>query len=131
MRPYRFFLNKPVSNEQLVRQVDRRRNRELWMAALTGLALAAALSGYAWQHFEMIRTGYRLEELRMEQERLKKAHRQLELERAALASPDRIESIATRQLGMAAPHSGQMLILEVGAAAPAGPQMSKDEPSQH
>jgi len=116
MRRYHFFLNKRVSNEQLVRQVDRRRNRELVMAALTGLALAAALSAYAWQHFQMIRIGYLLEERRMERESLKKAQRQLELERAALASPDRIEAIATRKLGMAAPTPAQLVILEPSEA---------------
>lgn len=54
----------------------------------------------------------------MERESLKKAERQLELERAALASPDRIEAIATRKLGMAAPTPAQLVILEPSEARP-------------
>jgi cell division protein FtsL len=101
-----------VGNEQLVREVDRKRHRELVMLAITGLALAAAVLAYAWQHFEMIRIGYRMEELRMEQEKLLKVQRQLSLERASLTSPDRVEAIATTQLGMTPPTVSQIVVLE-------------------
>jgi cell division protein FtsL len=110
---WQFFVNKPVSNEHLVRQVDRRRNRELALVAVTALTLAGSVLAYGWQHFQMIRLGYRMEELRQEREALLKVHRQLELERAALASPDRIEAIARRRLGMAPPEHGQIAVLEV------------------
>lgn len=111
MRSYRFFLTKRVLNRHLVRQVDRRRSRELTLAVLTGLALAGAMLLYGYQHFEFIRIGYELEELRMEKESLLKVHRQLALERATLAAPERIESIAKRRLEMAPPVSGQVLLL--------------------
>jgi cell division protein FtsL len=112
MSRHRFLLSKRVGNEQLVREVDRKRHRELVMLAITGLALAAAVLAYGWQHFEMIRIGYRVEELRLDQERLLKVQRQLSLERASLTSPDRVESIATRQLGMTRPTVSQIVVLE-------------------
>jgi cell division protein FtsL len=116
MSRHRFLLSKRVGNEQLVREVDRKRHRELVMLAITGLALAAAVLAYAWQHFEMIRIGYRMEELRMEQENLLKVQRQLSLERASLTSPDRVEAIATHQLGMTSPTVSQIVVLEAYGA---------------
>ena len=112
MSPNRFLISKRVGNAQLVREVDRKRHRELLMLAITCLALAAAVLAYAWQHFEMIRIGYRMEELRLERERLFKIQRQLSLERASLTSPDRIESIAIRQLGMTTPEVSQIVVME-------------------
>ena len=112
MSPNRFLVSKRVGNEQLVRELDRKRHRELLMLALTCLALAAAVLAYGWQHFEMIRIGYRMEELRLERERLVKIQRQLFLERASLTSPDRIESIAIRQLGMTRPSVSQIVVME-------------------
>ncbi|MFQ5791521.1 MAG: cell division protein FtsL [Acidobacteriota bacterium] len=111
MSPYRYLVSKPVANERLVRQVDRKRHRELWMVAITGLVLAAAVLAYGWQHFERIQLGYRMEELRLEKERLVKIQRQLELERAALTSPDRLEAIAF-QLGMVPPSVSQIFAVE-------------------
>ena len=37
---------------------------------------------------------------------------QLALEKASLASPDRIENIATRELGMVAPSDNQFVVIE-------------------
>ncbi len=108
----RYQISRRVANEQLVRQVDRERNRQLLMVAVTGLLLAAAVLAYGWQHFEMIRNGYRMEEQRREREYLIQIRRQLTLEKASLASPDRIETIATRQLGMVVPSVDQFVVIE-------------------
>jgi cell division protein FtsL len=113
MRPNRFLISKQVGNEQLVREVDRKRHRELLMLAITCLVLAAAVLAYAWQNFEMIRIGYRMEELRLERERLLKIQRKLSLERSSLTSPDRIESIAVQRLGMTTPSVSQIVVMEV------------------
>jgi cell division protein FtsL len=112
MSQHRFLISKRVGNEQLIREVDRKRHRELVMSAITALALALAVLAYAWQHFEMIRIGYRVEELRLEEEHLLKIQRQLFLERASLTSPDRVEAIATGQLGMTSPSVSQIVVIE-------------------
>ena len=113
MRHYRFLLSKEVRNEQLVRQLDRKRHRELFMAALTGLVLTLAVIAYAWPHFELIRLGYRMEELRSRRERLVDIKRHLELQRATEVAPDRIEGIAREELGMVYPDGERTLYLEV------------------
>ncbi len=115
MKPSRFSINKRVGNEQLVREVDRKRHRELFMAAMTALALALAVLAYAWQHFEMIRIGYRVEELRIEREGLLRTRRHLELEKASLVSPDRVESIAVGELGLRHPTFAQVRVIETRA----------------
>ena len=112
MTNLRYQVSRRVANEQLVRQVDRERNKQLVMVTITGLLLAAAVLAYGWQHFEMIRNGYRMEEQKQEREYLVKIQRQLALERASLVSPDRIETIATRDLGMVPPSDNQVVVIE-------------------
>lgn len=121
MKRSHFLMSKRVRNEQLVRELDRKRHRELFMVALTALALTAAIIAYAWPHFEMIRLGYRMEELRERREELVEAKRHLELQRATEVAPSRIESIAKEQLGMVYPDRAHTLTVEpvdaVGAEA--------------
>ncbi len=107
-----FRMSKEVRNEQLVRQLDHKRHREFFMVALTGLALTAAIIAYAWPHFEMIRLGYRMEELRQTREDLLEERRHLELQRATEMAPARIEAIAREQLGMVYPNREHTAILE-------------------
>ncbi len=107
-----FRMSREVRNEQLVRQLDRKRHRELFMVALTGLVLTAAIIAYAWPHFELIRLGYRMEELRQTREDLIEETRHLELQRATELAPARIEAIAREQLGMVYPDREHIVILE-------------------
>lgn len=112
MRPASFILTRPVRNEQLVRELDRKRHHELFLVALTGFLLAVALIVYAWPHFEMIRLGYRMEELRQQREELIEVRNQLELQRATESDPARIESIAKNQLGMVYPDRDHTVVVE-------------------
>ena len=117
MRIEHFLKSKQVRNEHLVRKLDARPHRELFMVALTGLALTAAVIAFAFPHFEMIRLGYRMEELRQQREELIETKRHLELQRATELSPSRIESIAIEQLGMVYPDGAHRLTLEPFASA--------------
>jgi cell division protein FtsL len=107
-----FTLTKAVRNEQLVRELDRKRHRELFWVAFLGVVLTAAVIVYAWPHFEMIRLGYRMEELRERRDELVEAKHHLELQRATETDPARIESIAKNELGMVYPGPEQILVLE-------------------
>lgn len=112
MKHERFLMTKQVRNEQLVRQLDSKRHRELFMVALTGLALTAAVIAFAYPHFEMIRLGYQMEELREKREELIELQRHLELQRATELSPSRIETIAIEELGMVYPDGSSVLVIE-------------------
>jgi cell division protein FtsL len=107
-----FALTRAVKNEQLVRELDRKRHRELFMVALTGLVLTFAVFVYAWPHFEMIRLGYRMEELRERRDELLEQRRHLELQRATEMDPARIEKIAADELGMIYPDDAHVLVVE-------------------
>lgn len=131
MMGYRFFQNRPVANEQLVRQFDRKRHRELFWVMLTGLVLTAAVMAYAWPQFQMIQLGYRMEELRVQRERLGEMKRHFELQLATEAAPARIESIAQTELGLVYPEPDQMVVVEALAFEQTADQQSERPLPEH
>ena len=112
MKGRSFTLTKAVANEQLVRELDRKRHRELFWVAFLGVVLTLSVMVYAWPHFELIRLGYRMEELRERRDDLVQLKHHLELQRATESDPARIESIAKNELGMVYPGPEQILVLE-------------------
>jgi cell division protein FtsL len=107
-----FTLTKAVRNEQLVRELDRKRHRELFRVAFLAVVLTIAVIVYAWPHLELIQIGYRMEELRQRRDELVEVKHHLELQRATESDPARIESIARRELGMVYPGPEEFLVLE-------------------
>jgi cell division protein FtsL len=67
------------------------------------LLFVVGLLAYVRQHLEIIRYGYRIEELRHRRTELLERQRHLILERAYLRNPKRIEAIARQRLGMIEP----------------------------
>ena len=66
----------------------------------------------AWQHFELLRHGYRLEQMQRERAAEEEAARQLRLEIETLRSPQRIEALATEQLHLVAPTRDEAIVIE-------------------
>lgn len=91
---------RPVANTVLVRQRDRRRRRELALVVMAVLPLALGLLGYAWLHLETLATGYRIEALERRLHALDRQRRELRLDAASLARPERVERVARETLGM-------------------------------
>ena len=60
---FEYAIRKDVRNYPIVREVDERRQRELWQSMAIGSVLVVVLLFSAWQHFELIRHGYRLEQM--------------------------------------------------------------------
>ncbi len=103
---------RPVFNDYLIRERDRRRRRDLlWVAAVL-LPVAVCALVYVWLHVEVLRVGYRIHELEQQLEQRVELERRLGLEAAYLQSPRRIEERAVRELGMSAPDSEQLLFVE-------------------
>jgi cell division protein FtsL len=113
-------LGKPIDNSRVVRQVDPRSRREIWLLILLVAILAAGLGLYAWPALEIRRAGQASVDLYREKERLLEEKRKLQLEKAALENLGRVEDIATRELGLAAPAPDQSIVVEVPHAAPPG-----------
>jgi cell division protein FtsL len=71
---------------------------------------------FAYQHFECVRNGYQIEQLKAESAALEEQNHQLRLEQAALADPERIDTLARTRLGMVTPKPKQ--VIQLGGAEP-------------
>ena len=109
---FEYAIRKDVRNNPIVREVDEQRQRELWQSACFGVVLVLVLLGSAWQHFELLRHGYRLEQMQRERTVEADVNRHLRLEIETLRAPQRIEKLATQKLGMIEPGPGDSVVLE-------------------
>jgi cell division protein FtsL len=116
---FEYEIRKDFRNNQIVREVDERRLRDLWQSLGIGVVLVLVLLFSAWQHFELLRHGYRLEQMQRDRAAENDINRHLRLEMETLRAPQRIETLATERLGMVAPSDGQAVVLE--RVAPTAP----------
>ena len=116
-----YAVHRPVENTYLVREHDRKRLRELVSVAAAVLVLGWGLFAYTWVHVEILRTGYRVDELEKRFRNLAEIERKWRLEAAYAAHPERIEERAKSELGMVSPSLDQMIFYEeIREDAPAG-----------
>ena len=59
MEAFEYAISKDIRNNQIVREIDHSRQRELWRWTGIGTVIVALLVFSAWQHFELLRHGYR------------------------------------------------------------------------
>ena len=119
---FEYAIKKDVRNNPIVREIDRDRHREMWRSTLIGVFLVLVLLFSAWQHFELIRHGYRLEEMQRERAAEEATNRRLRLEIETLRSPARIERMATGRLRMVAPSADEAIVIERVIPTPAPPR---------
>ena len=119
---FEYAIKKDVRNNPIVREVDRERHREMWRSTLIGAFLVLVLLFSAWQHFELLRHGYRLEEMQRERANEEAINRHLRLEIEKLRSPERIERMATGRLRMVAPSADDAIVIERVIQTPAPPR---------
>ena len=119
---FEYAIKKDVRNNPIVREVDRERHREMWRSTLIGVFLVLVLLFSAWQHFELLRHGYRLEEMQRERASEEAINRHLRLEIETLRSPERIERMATGRLRMVAPSADDAIVIERVIQTPAPPR---------
>lgn len=109
---FEYAIRKDVRNNPIVREVDERRQRELWTSVVIGVGFVLVLMLSAWHHFELLRHGYQLEQLQRERAAEAEIHRHLRLEIETLRAPQRIEKLATERLGMVEPGVEDAVVLE-------------------
>ena len=112
MEPFEYAIRKDVRNNPIVREVDEEKQRELWKSVGVAGFLVVVLLFSAWQHFELLRHGYQVEELQRQRAGEEETARQLRLEIETLKSPKRIETLATRQLHLVAPSRDEAIVIE-------------------
>lgn len=109
---FEYAIRKDVRNNPIVREVDQERQRELWQSLGIGVVLVLVLLFSAWQHFELLRHGYRVEEMQRERAVEAEISRHLKLELETLRAPQRIEKLATERLRMIVPGKEDAVVLE-------------------
>lgn len=109
---FEYAIRKDVRNNPIVREIDRDRQRDLWRSVGIGVFLVTVLLFSAWQHFELLRHGYRFEQMQQERAEQEEINRHLRLEIETLRSPARIEALATRRLQMVAPGPDEAVVIE-------------------
>ncbi len=117
-----FYYVKHIDNSRLVREVDRERRRECFSLLGLGILVFLFVLLLAYQHFECVRNGYQIEQLKAESATLEEQNHQLRLEQAALADPERIDTLARTRLGMVSPSPKQVIqVDDVRATASSEP----------
>ena len=112
MEPFEYAIKKDVRNNPIVREVDEARQRELWKSAGVAAFLVLVLLFSAWQHFELLRHGYQIEEMKRQRAAEEETGRRLRLEVDTLKSPKRIETVATEQLHLVTPSLDDAIVIE-------------------
>jgi cell division protein FtsL len=112
MEAFEYAIKKDVRNNLIVRQVDEARQRDLWKSVAIAGLLVIALLFSAWQRTELLRHGYRVEQMQREKASEEERGRQLRLEIDTLKSPKRIETLATGRLHLVAPGRDEAIVIE-------------------
>ena len=115
---------KAIDNSQIVRQVDPRSSRDLWLLGVLAAALVSGLVLYAWPSLEIRQTTLAREQMSKERERLLEENRKLRLEKAALENLHRVETIARRDLGLVTPAPDKLIVVEKPKEVPAGARLA-------
>jgi hypothetical protein len=112
MEAFEYAIKKDVRNNPIVREVDEARQRELWKSGGIAALLVLLVLGSAWQHFELLRHGYKVDEMQREKARQEEIGRQYRLEIDTLRSPRLVESLATDKLHLVAPASEDVIVIQ-------------------
>jgi cell division protein FtsL len=119
---FEYAIKKDVRNNPIVREVDRERHREMLRSVAIGGFLVVVALFAAWQHFDLLRHGYRIEEMQRERAAEQEITRHLRLEIESLRSPGLIEHIATTRLHMVMPGPQDSAVIERALPAEPPPQ---------
>lgn len=90
--------------------------------AIAGLVVAG-LMVYVGGKVQIMRLGYRIDEMERQKRDLERANRSLQIEASSLSAPGRIEEIAVHRLGMVRPPKENIVVVKRRAgegAAPSG-----------
>jgi cell division protein FtsL len=112
MEAFEYAIKKDIRNNPIVREVDEARLREMLRSTVIGVFVVAIVLYSAWQHFELVRYGYRIEQMQQQRATEEKVNRHLKLNIQTLSRPDRIEQLASRRLKLVQPTADDTFILE-------------------
>ena len=85
---------KPIDNTHIVRERDRRRNRELFAVLSLGIPIGLFLLLFTWQNLEVIRLGREATRLQKDLKAVEAQHKALQAELDRMTSFDAVEQKA-------------------------------------
>jgi hypothetical protein len=106
-----FFFSKQIDNSRVVRVADPRSRGAAWSAAGAMCLMAILLTGSVAPRIANLFAGYRIESLRLEQQRLIDESQVLDVQLAEAKRMEHMQELAHRQ-NMSAPKAGQQFDLE-------------------
>lgn len=109
---FEYAVRKDVRNNPIVLEVDTERQVEMWKTLGLATLIVVAVMFWTWQHFDLLRHGYRLEELQRAQAEEESATRLLKLQVETLRSPKRIEALARGRLNLITPTREDAIVIE-------------------
>ena len=109
---FEYAVRKDVRNNPIVREVDVQRQRDLWTSLGMAALVVVSVMFWTWQHFALLRHGYRLEELQRQRAAEEDVARHLRLEIETLRSPKRVEAIARGKLNLVTPSREDAIVIE-------------------
>ncbi len=79
------------------------------------------LLGYVWERVDIVRVGYRAEQLKAQKVLLERERDELSVKLASLSAPDRIARVAREKLGLMPPQQGQVVVVHRAESRPGSP----------
>jgi len=104
-----FYFTKHIDNSRLVREPGLEKWREYFNLLLSGVLVFLCGLVLSWQHLKCVQDGYEIEGLKAERVQLQKWNHHLRLSEAGLVDPQRIDTLARRDLGMVSPSPQQLI----------------------
>ena len=100
---------KRIDNSRLERVVDTAKRRECFGLLGMGTIAFLFIMLFAWQHFECVRYGYQIQQLKSKHASMVEWNHTLKVEFASLSDPQRIDAVAQTKLGLVPPRPGQII----------------------
>ena len=100
-----------AGRERPARKSRAGQRRNIFLLVALGVALIGLVWLHVWLRLQVVRMGYVLSTTSKLQSRLEQENRELKIELATMTSPDRLDSLARRRLGLQQPEKGQVIVL--------------------
>lgn len=114
---FEYAVRKDVRNNPIIREVDVERQIEMRKSLGLAVLFVIAVMFWTWQHFELVRHGYRLDEVQRAQAMEEDVAQHLRLRVETLRSPKRIETLARGRLNLVTPAREDATVIERVVAA--------------
>jgi cell division protein FtsL len=88
------------------------------MKIMAGLAVLSLVLLYVWERADVVKVGYRIEQVKVKKLALDRERDELRVKVSALTSPEKIAKLATEKLGMTPPQQGQVRLVKVEPIVP-------------